>query len=176
MRDDSTQLWDYALALYARQGVAEACLALQDDAGADVCELLWICWLAGQGLSLADDADQALAGVRAWQRDFTYPLRAQRRTLKPLAASSPGIAQLRQRLKDAELLAEREALRQLQEVTAAGYGIRPTRVSDGDVYARLARHLGAVDDAMANSLELLAGHSLRCVSLANRSHHDPHDV
>lgn len=126
MSDDSTQLWDFALALYARQEVAAACLALQDEGGADVCELLWACWLASLGLSLNDDAERALRDVRAWQRQFTYPLRAQRRALTPHADKRCDIAQLRRTLKEAELLAEREALLRLQALTRRREGVCPS--------------------------------------------------
>lgn len=39
-----TDLWNFALHLYARPGVEAACLALQDE-GADVCLLLCGAWL-----------------------------------------------------------------------------------------------------------------------------------
>ena len=64
----ASALWDYAVDLYARPGVREACLALQDRAGADVNLLLLACWLGATGRRL-DPA--ALARLRtdalAWQ-------------------------------------------------------------------------------------------------------------
>ena len=123
MNDDSTQLWNFALSLYAKQPIATACLALQDEGGADVCELLWACWVASLGLSLNDNVDQALHDVRAWQRQFTYPLRAQRRALKLQADKRCDIAQLHKVLKEAELLAEREALLKLQELVYRREGV-----------------------------------------------------
>lgn len=126
MSDDSTQLWDFTLSLYAKRPIATACLALQDEGDADVCELLWVCWLAKLGLSLSDDAELALRDVRAWQRQFTYPLRAQRRALKSLADQRCDIAQLRRIIKQAELHAERQALLKLQELTYRSYGVTPT--------------------------------------------------
>ena len=126
MSDDSTQLWDFALSLYAKQSIATACLALQDEGGADVCELLWACWLSKLGLGLSDDAEQALYEVRAWQRQYTYPLRAQRRALSPLADQCRDVARLRRIIKRAELHAERQALLKLQELTYRGYGVIPS--------------------------------------------------
>ncbi len=47
MTDDP--LWRFALDLYARAGVAPACLTLQDDAGADVTLVLYLLWCAMTG-------------------------------------------------------------------------------------------------------------------------------
>ncbi|WP_084671450.1 TIGR02444 family protein [Modicisalibacter ilicicola] len=152
MDDHSSRLWNYALVLYARRHVADACLALQDDHGLDVCELLWVCWLASRGMAPAEDAGRALEGVRGWQREVTRPLRAQRRALKPLARDRPDIARLRQTIKEAELLAEREALNRLQALAEAGLGVR--QALPGDTLIASLRHLVAArhhetDEALA---------------------------
>ncbi|OZA82811.1 MAG: TIGR02444 family protein, partial [Caulobacter sp. 39-67-4] len=41
-------LWDWALQVYARQDVADACLSLQDAHGQNVPYLLWAAWAAGE--------------------------------------------------------------------------------------------------------------------------------
>ncbi len=129
MSDDSTELAaslrrrlaefplrDFAFQFYARPGVESSCLKLQDEAGVDVCELLWRCWLFHHGLSLADDPE-GLDGIRRWQQEITAPLRRLRRELKVEAAHGTQVAALRQTLKDAELQAEKESLRRLQSLT-----------------------------------------------------------
>ncbi|MBS9404652.1 TIGR02444 family protein [Halomonas sp. TRM85114] len=109
-------LWDFALALYVREGIEDACLTLQDDAGVDVCELLWHCWLFHAGVMF--EAEPAgLAEVRRWQAEVTRPLRRLRRTLKGEATRRPGVAELRQTLKQAELEAERDTLARLEQLT-----------------------------------------------------------
>ncbi|MDI5932548.1 TIGR02444 family protein [Halomonas kalidii] len=110
-------LWDFALALYAREGVEAACLHLQDDAGLDVCELLWRCWLFHHGVQ-PTDAPTGLAEIRRWQQEITAPLRRLRRTLKAEAATRPAVADLRRTLQRAELEAERETLARLEALTA----------------------------------------------------------
>jgi len=128
MRDDSTSrdpllrprlaaapLWDFALALYARDGVEAACLTLQDEADLDVCEVLWHAWLFHHGALLVGEPP-ALAAVRRWQRDVTVPLRTLRRRLKPAAQGAPGVADVRRALQRAELAAERETLHRLQHL------------------------------------------------------------
>lgn len=131
-------LWDYALANYAHDAVRHACLYLQDEAGVDVCELLWVCWLDRHGLVLDDDADSALQAVRAWQTEVTLPLRGQRRALKARARLHPDIAELRETIKRAELFAERETLARLQALAERGEGIRPRRCPDPPLPQRLA--------------------------------------
>lgn len=107
-------LWGFALDFYARPGVSQRLLRLQDDAGMDVCVLLWRLWLNHYGLAPTAPAEQALAGVAAWQRDYTRPLRDRRRWLKPAATNDPTLAQLRDTLKEAELMAEKVALGRLE--------------------------------------------------------------
>lgn len=114
-------LWEFALALYGRDGVEAACLSLQDEAGVDVCELLWHCWLYRHGLTCEVPPD----AVRHWQRDVTAPLRRLRRALKAEARADEGVAELRRTLQQAELQAEREALSRLQRLALSGAGIRP---------------------------------------------------
>ena len=75
--------WRFSLAFYARPGVAEACLALQDREGADVNLLLLALWLGARGHRLDAAAGRRLAGQgRDWQNAVVAPLRQVRRRLK----------------------------------------------------------------------------------------------
>lgn len=108
-------LWDFALALYAKPGVEAACLTLQEEAGLDVCELLFHCWLYSFGLeaipaTVARQREQR----RLWQYHVTEVLRGLRRELKASAASSESVTALRETIKQAELMAERENLQRWQ--------------------------------------------------------------
>lgn len=149
-------LWEFALSLYAHPGVEAACLRLQDNAGMDICELLWRCWLERHGLAPADDVEPQLYRVRAWQCDMTYPLRRRRRDLKPLIGPRPELARLRQALKEAELLAEKEALRQLQQLALQGLGVRPGRHGDAAWTSRIARQAQGDTRAISNDLSTIA--------------------
>lgn len=135
-----------------------ACLHLQDEAGADVCEMLWDCWLEHHGLVVDDDVDDALLDVHAWQKQVTRPLRRQRRALKPQAARYPTIAELREAIKHAELLAERETLAQLQALAERGEGIRPRRSQDPSLAERLARRLPIKKNSHLANLQTLESH------------------
>ena len=48
-----TDLWNHALALYARPGVEEACLGVQ-ALGGDVCLLLCATWLQARGVAVTE--------------------------------------------------------------------------------------------------------------------------
>ena len=72
-------LWNFALELYARPGVEQACLELQ-DAGCDVCLLLTAAWLQGRGVRCLDERLRALTELAGpWQREVVSPLRQTRR-------------------------------------------------------------------------------------------------
>ncbi|CDG52803.1 conserved hypothetical protein [Halomonas sp. A3H3] len=119
-RLQQTPLWDFALTLYARPGVEAACLKLQEEAGLDVCEMLFHCWLYSCGL---EAEPRALAYQREqrhlWQCHVTEVLRGLRQDLKASAAASESVKALRETIKQAELMAERENLQRWQAWASA---------------------------------------------------------
>lgn len=103
--------WNFSLELYAGEGVAEACLDLQERRGCDVNILLFCCWLGASGRPTltADRLRSILAASDAWQSEVVKPLREMRRRLKD--RSWPGalpetVDAVRRRVADAELAAE----------------------------------------------------------------------
>ncbi|MFO7482034.1 TIGR02444 family protein [Oceanibaculum nanhaiense] len=99
--------WSFSLDFYARPGVAEACLELQDRHGLDVNLVLYCCW-RGDILSEAQ-IRAAIALTAPWRAEIVQPLRTLRRRLKPGFPPVPeaGTLALRKRIADAELEAER---------------------------------------------------------------------
>lgn len=103
-------LWDWAAEAYGRPGVSQACLALQDEHGQNVCFLLWAMWAKPQG-----DALRAGIGMaREWETIVLKPLRGVRRRLP----ASP----LRKEVKAVELKAERSLLDALEGIAGEGAG------------------------------------------------------
>lgn len=102
--------WDFSLALYARPGVAAACLRLQDGPGLDVNLLLYACWTAVNGGGrLSPVAWRRLVdGTEAWRSQVVTPLRRIRRFLKGREAM-PGTTGMRERVQALELDAEHAA-------------------------------------------------------------------
>ena len=106
-----TECWAFALAIYARPGVAEACLILQNEAGVDVMLLLATTFVAiKHRLLLTPDEIKALDGAcRPWREQIVWPLRTIRSGLKAGPQPAPGEATepFRSQVKALELAAEK---------------------------------------------------------------------
>jgi uncharacterized protein (TIGR02444 family) len=105
---DGSALWDFALAAYAKPGVAPLCLELQDHHGANVMLMLHLCHCAARGQATVDVAAAAHA-MAPLEHHLIAPLRRARRAISA-AAETLGDATLRasaKRLLRAELAAER---------------------------------------------------------------------
>lgn len=114
-------IWEWMLAAYARPGVPEACLALQDEHGQNTSFLLWAVWAEARDPALLA---RAAAATRAWDETALRPLRAVRRALKP---AQPPVADearegLREEVKAAELRAERVLMETLASLSADARG------------------------------------------------------
>jgi uncharacterized protein (TIGR02444 family) len=110
-------LWDFAVRLYGRPGVAQACLGLQEAVGANVPILLLAAWLGRQSKILdAGMIASVGADMSPWHDQVVSPLRQLRRLLKvaPHPAPSPSTDALRERIKTCELEAERIEIAQLE--------------------------------------------------------------
>lgn len=118
--------WRFSLRFYRQPAVADACIALQEEAGVDVNLLLFLLWHAAARHELLP-ADVAALEERigAWRDTTVVPLRALRRALKtPPALVAPAAAEMfRTRIKAVELEAERlqqEAMYELARATLLG--------------------------------------------------------
>ena len=105
------ECWAFALATYARPGVAEACLTLQNKAGVDVMLLLTTTFAAVKHrLLLTPDEIKALdKACRPWREHIVWPLRTIRSGLKTGPRPAPGEATepFRSQVKALELAAEK---------------------------------------------------------------------
>src|ERR1700727_2868299 len=116
--DLEAECWAFALAIYAKPGVAEACLALQDEAGVDVMMLLTTTFAAVKQRLLAPDEIRALnEACRLWREQIVWPLRAIRSGLKTGRQPAPSEAteQFRSQVKALELAAEKLENKRLVE-------------------------------------------------------------
>lgn len=106
--DGDNPFWIYSVALYGRDGVAPACLDLQDRLDADVNILLFCCWAGSRGRSLNEnEIEDLIAATRPWRDQVVRPLRAVRRWLKTQDTAPAEPAQrLRADIKASELAAE----------------------------------------------------------------------
>jgi uncharacterized protein (TIGR02444 family) len=75
--------WTFTLAVYQKEGVSPACIALQDRLGLDVNFLLLCLYAGSRSHKLgADDFGRIEACVAPWRENVIHPLRAVRRWLK----------------------------------------------------------------------------------------------
>ncbi len=114
--------WDFSLAVWGREAVEAACLALQLRHGIDVNILLFCGWAGRRGRALdAADLGRLIEAARPWREATVLPLRALRTWLKsqtvtPAGAPAGAAAALRERIKASEL--EAEAIQQALLVAA----------------------------------------------------------
>lgn len=144
------RLWDWALGVYARQPVADACLRLQDEHGQNVPYLLWAAWMAEEGRSA--DLKDAARLMRTWDAEVGAPLRGVRRALKPPRPPVDDTAKdaLREAVKAVELQGERVLMESLEALS--GPPDAPASVLDGLVAAAEA----SGDPPRRSALENLA--------------------
>lgn len=117
-------IWEWVLEAYARPGVPEACLTLQDTYGQNTPYLLWAVYAE------AADPAQLKAAAKAamdWDRTALTPLRGARRALKaPLHPFADHAREaLREEVKGLELAAERLLLETLADLSEPGRGGAP---------------------------------------------------
>ena len=153
---DGDALWRFSLALYARRGVADGLIALQDRAGCDVNLLLYALWLGVRGVPLDAAALAAAASAIApINAAAVAPLRRLRRQLR--GTDDRSLAALRRRVLRLELAAERQAQDRLAALPTAEPGQEVGRL--GIAAANLALYLGGRhrEPEAALLLDALAG-------------------
>jgi uncharacterized protein (TIGR02444 family) len=122
-------LWRFAVTLYREPGVADACLRLQDEAGADVNIVFFLLWNASQMRQYSAADVKATDGMVAdWRATAVVPMRAIRRALKdaPVLPDNGVVEDYRTKVKGLELEAERlehEALLDFFQESAPGTSV-----------------------------------------------------
>ena len=150
-------LWRFAQRVYGQPGVAQACLALQQQLRADVNLLLFAAWLgAERGLALpAPLARQAQQRVADWHEEIVRPLRAVRQRMKtgPQPAPSGATEALRDALKAVEIGSERIELAVLGTLAPEAPQAPPDAGLDGIIRGNLRTvlALSAGGDALAEA-------------------------
>jgi uncharacterized protein (TIGR02444 family) len=113
---DPDAAWNGIAALYADPVLAQLLLRRQDEEGLDVVLHLFARWAAAQGHPL-DAAAQARAEalVAPWRAEVIAPLRTLRRSMKAIGAGPTLREAVRDKVKAAELAAERAQVQMLCE-------------------------------------------------------------
>lgn len=139
--------WDFALDVYRRPGVSDACLEVQERYHLDVNLLLFVCWVgaSGGGRLSRTEVETCREAVTAWHDSVVRPLRGVRRILKGGLGSAP--ADLSDTLRRAIQAREIDAEHIEQLMLAAAVPRRP------DPQVPFATRLA---DASRNTLNYLA--------------------
>lgn len=142
----SHPFWDFSVALYAKPGVAPACLDLQERHGIDVNALMFCVWLgtSGRGPAPREALEAAFDAVGPWHQAVVRALRPLRRRLKPgFEPIDPALVQgLRARIQKVEIDAEHVEQLALAASAAAQAPARAD-VSADERAAHAARHAAA---------------------------------
>ena len=138
--------WRWSLAFYGRPRIAETCLTLQDQHGADVNIVLLLLYAAAQGMQAidVDDAARLEAAVSPWRVEAILPLRKLRRALKGADEKA-----VRHHVAAAELEAERSAQRRLVQA------LPRLRSADGPARAEAGVSLRHYDPALTGEVVTL---------------------
>lgn len=109
-------IWEWVLEAYARPGVPEATLRLQDEFGQNTSLLLWAVYAEARDPALLARAAEA---TRAWDATALTPLRNVRRALKPALPPfrDHDREALREEVKRLELAAERLLMETLADLS-----------------------------------------------------------
>jgi uncharacterized protein (TIGR02444 family) len=127
--------WNFVIELYAKQGVSQACLVLQDQLGVDVSFLLTALFYAVSRRAdlTADNIERLDRHISAWRNETVLPLRALRRRLKEGNPAIDSTSELYRQIKAAELLAERleigALVQQLEQISGHPASAPPGRIT-----------------------------------------------
>ncbi len=148
-------LWDFSLHHYARAGVSNVCLRLQDECGINVNLLFWAWWLGHRGQTLDSELlAQARRSIHDWDQHYVMPLRQLRRQMKAnFGTGNQGIEAIRTHIKHAELLAEKH-IQELLESMSGQIPLAPTKEARRLMEENLLLYLGvmAIDDEQSRVL------------------------
>ena len=108
MTAENQSFWEWSQTIYARAGVADILLTLQDQYGLDINIILACIWTGDQQAALSvQDLAALFDFTENWAQKVTIPMRAVRRNLKndPLATEG-AVKKLRSSVKKLELQSE----------------------------------------------------------------------
>lgn len=135
--------WRFSLRAYRAPGMQAACLALQEDCGADVNLLLLCGWLGRSGRSIDKRRlREAMRCVRTWQSEVIAPVRHSRQAIKRKPPRDADLAQkLRRQVLALELELEFVEQAMLAELVARWPAPMRSTAPEVAITANLARYL-----------------------------------
>jgi uncharacterized protein (TIGR02444 family) len=138
---EESPFWRFSLRFYSRPSVAAACLALQDEAGADINLMLFLLFLAEHKRQVTREDIARLDGtVRSWRDGVVKPLRELRRALKtgigeiPIAVSETFRGQIKRLELESEQI-EQHVLEGFEPASLGGSAPSRERIAQANLAA-----------------------------------------
>lgn len=117
MQDRPHLFWDFSTHLYNQDGVADACLRLQDEFNIDVNLILFCYWYGSCFGKIESHQFQKVIGFSIqWRKQVVQPLRNVRRWMKQNSQTTGQLDNLRERIKSNELAAEKYQQEQIENL------------------------------------------------------------
>ena len=162
MPNKPQKFWNFSLALYDAQGVAAACLELQEAYQLDV-NLILFCFWHGSAYGKIDQEllQNVLEVSIEWRCGVVQPLRSARAWMKLNPNPSKQFDSLRERIKADELMAEKFQIEQIASLTLAFNKGRQCVVGNDDTRENIDSLLVAAkierDEKISSALEVIRG-------------------
>jgi uncharacterized protein (TIGR02444 family) len=139
---ENQSCWDFVVELYAKPGVSQACLELQDRLGVDVSFLLTVLFYARR--RSVDFSMEEIASldrsISAWRDQVLIPLRRLRRSVKASALLNSPTDEFYRRIKADELLAEQLEVSALEQQLEQMVVKRSAAELKRDLIERVVKH------------------------------------
>jgi uncharacterized protein (TIGR02444 family) len=139
---ENQSCWDFVVELYAKPGVSQACLELQDRLGVDVSFLLTVLFYARRrsiDFSMEEIASLDRA-ISAWRNQVLIPLRQLRRSVKASDLLNSPTEEFYRRIKADELLAEQLEVSALEQQLEQMAVKRSAAELKRDLIERIVKH------------------------------------
>ncbi|RFB03888.1 TIGR02444 family protein [Parvularcula marina] len=152
--------WEWSIEVYARPGMKDALLKLQDRHHLNVNLILWAIWAAQAGWKLDEEKIEEL--TRAVDQFTRYGIERLREVRRYLSSPKKGfserdLGELRDELLDAEIKGERMVQTRLAELTATGAGERETMDLD-DIMSAARTHFANIGPSLEKPVLLADSH------------------
>jgi uncharacterized protein (TIGR02444 family) len=162
---ESQPCWNFAVEIYAKPDVSQACLQLQDRLGVDVSFLLTLLFYARhRGVDFSAEAIASLdRDISVWRDEVIVPLRRLRRRVKGSDLLNSSTEQFYQRIKADELAAEQLEIAALAQRLEQMPAKQPVPEPRRDLIERVAKHFAAssgqtdhmLDDEIKHAISVL---------------------
>ncbi len=162
MPNKPQNFWNFSLELYDREGVAAACLKLQDAYQLDV-NLLLFCFWHGSAYGRIDQEllQKVIELSIEWRCGVVQPLRSARTWMKHNPNPSEQFESLREKIKASELLAEKFQIEQIANSTWEFNQGRQCVFGNDDIGENIDSLLAATkverDEKITSALDIIRG-------------------